>query len=152
MRIVLDFSDLKDTANGMRELAREIHTVRDKFLNRAGDAIKQRATNFHKFDPKSGNLQDAIEVQIRDDTVEISLNETRAPYATFVHEGTGLWGPQRRAYAIMPRDRQALFFDEHPVRRVIHPGTQPDPFLYDAADNVREHLTEIFSDEWDNLT
>lgn len=55
-----------------------------------------------------------------------------APYAAFVHFGTGIYGPRKKP--ITPTDKKALFWigAAHPVRSVK--GMKPRPFLYDAAE------------------
>jgi hypothetical protein len=55
-----------------------------------------------------------------------------SPYAAFVHEGTGLYGPHKTK--IVPKDKKALFWAgaRHPVRSVR--GMVGRPFLTDAAE------------------
>ena len=149
MRIQLDFREIEKTAQISGDILRDVDTARDKFLGRAAKLIEQQAMSHHRFDSRTGRLASAIEVQIVGDTAEISVNELKAPYATFIHGGTGMWGPGRRMYAIHPREHRALAFDGHLARRVMHPGISPDPFLYDAADNMRDRVLEIFSEELD---
>lgn len=54
-----------------------------------------------------------------------------APYAHYVHEGTGLYGPHRTK--IVPKNKKALYWPgaAHPVRSVK--GQKPQPFLLRAA-------------------
>jgi hypothetical protein len=54
-----------------------------------------------------------------------------APYAQFVHEGTGLYGPHKKL--IVPTNKKALSWPgaRHPVRSVR--GMVGRPFLTDAA-------------------
>jgi hypothetical protein len=64
---------------------------------------------------------------------------TAVPYAVMVHEGT-------RAHVITPSSRKALFWPgaRHPVRRVNHPGTRPNPFLKRALAEKRSEIIATF--------
>lgn len=57
-----------------------------------------------------------------------------APYARYVHEGTGLYGPHKTK--IVPARKRALFWPgaSHPVRSVR--GMKGTPFLMDAAERA----------------
>lgn len=57
-----------------------------------------------------------------------------AAHASFVHDGTGIYGPAGRAYAINPVRRKALFWPgaRHPVRGVTNPGQLANPFMSEA--------------------
>lgn len=57
-----------------------------------------------------------------------------APYAKYVHEGTGLYGPHKTK--IVPARKRALFWPgaAHPVRSVS--GVEGRPFLRDAAEGA----------------
>ena len=67
-----------------------------------------------------------------------------AKYGPFVHEGTP-------AHVINPRFKKVLRFVPRGgngfvfTRRVFHPGTAPDPFLYDALENNIPNIINIFS-------
>ncbi len=53
-----------------------------------------------------------------------------SPYAEYVHEGTGIFGPRKRR--IVPTSKKALFWPgaKHPVRSVA--GMRPRPFMSKA--------------------
>lgn len=55
-----------------------------------------------------------------------------APYAGYVHQGTGLYGPRKTK--IKPKNKKALYWPgaAHPVRAVK--GMKPNPFLVRAAE------------------
>jgi hypothetical protein len=57
-----------------------------------------------------------------------------APYARYVHEGTGLYGPHKTK--IVPNRKRALFWPgaSHPVRSVS--GMKGNPFLLNAAEGA----------------
>lgn len=144
MKLTVDF---QSTMDGMKNLSRDVSNVRDRFLTKAGTDIKIHALEHHRFQSKTGSLLGAIDFTVKGDVVEISVDLAKAPHATFVHDGTGLWGPTRRAYAIFPRDRASLFFNDRFARKVMHQGIKADPFLYEAADAEQDRLTEWFAQE-----
>lgn len=65
-----------------------------------------------------------------------------APYAKYVHEGTGLYGPHRTK--IIPKGKKALYWPgaAHPVKSVR--GMKGNPFLLKAAQesNIEALFTE----------
>jgi hypothetical protein len=69
----------------------------------------------------TGNLANSIT------TDRVSLVHAAAPYAQFVHEGTGLYGPRRTQ--IKPKTKKALYWPGaiHPVASVA--GIKPNPFM-----------------------
>ena len=81
---------------------------------------------------------------IGDKTAEVYIDNNLAPYGPFVHEGT-------RAHYIFPKEKQSLRWVPSGgngfafAKRVFHRGTQPDQFLYEALDNSREAVRDIFS-------
>lgn len=126
--------------------------ARDVFEKRLRQAIRasarevqEEAQRTHRFTSRSGQLERAIDVRmIGDKTAEVYIDNNLAPYGPFVHEGT-------RAHYIFPKEKQSLRWV--PARgngfvfakRVFHRGTQPDQFLYEALDNSREAVHDIFS-------
>ena len=90
---------------------------------------------------------------------------TDVHYAPYLEYGTGLYGPERRAYEIKPKTKKALAFTARAgtqlatgralyrsatgrmvlnrrrgaktvVRKVIHPGIHPQPFLHPPFDRL----------------
>lgn len=126
--------------------------AREVFEKRLRQAIKasarevqEEAQRTHRFTSRSGQLERAIDVRmIGDKTAEVYIDSDLAPYGPFVHEGT-------RAHYIFPREKQSLRWVPSGgngfvfAKRVFHRGTQPDQFLYEALDNSREAVHDIFS-------
>ena len=81
---------------------------------------------------------------ISDKTAEVYIDNDVAYYGPFVHEGT-------RAHYIFPKEKQSLRWVPSGgngfvfAKRVFHRGTKPDQFLYEALDNSREAVHDIFS-------
>lgn len=126
--------------------AREVFEKRLRQAIRASAReVQEEAQRTHRFTSRTGQLERAIDVRmISDKTAEVYIDNNVAPYGPFVHEGT-------RAHEIFPKGKQVLRWV--PVggngfafaKRVFHRGTKPDPFLYEALDNSREAVHEIFS-------
>jgi hypothetical protein len=89
----------------------------------------------------SGRLREDIhaESESTDDGAVVRV-VSGVPEATFVIEGTA-------PHEIAPVNKQALFWEaaEHPVRRVQHPGTQPDLFAERAEEEVRQLIEDELS-------
>lgn len=80
-----------------------------------------------------GNLVNTITHYITDGGRTGVLKAT-APYAKFVHEGTGIFGPLKKK--IVPTTKKALFWPgaRHPVKSVK--GMRPRPFFRIAIERT----------------
>ncbi len=74
----------------------------------------------------TSDLVNSITTYMADSGLAGTLKATAA-HARYVHEGT-------RPHVILPRKKKALFWPGagHPVRKVKHPGTKPNPFFVRA--------------------
>ena len=77
-------------------------------------------------------------------TLEERLDKNIAPYASYVHRGTGKYGPHKKPFKVAPVTRKALhwvqggqkFFSKgHEVK-----GQRPQPFLYKAFKTLRADI------------
>lgn len=126
--------------------AREVFEKRLRQATKASAReVQEEAQRTHRFTSRSGQLERAIDVRmIGDKTAEVYIDSDLAPYGPFVHEGT-------KAHYIFPREKQSLRWVPSGgngfvfAKRVFHRGTQPDQFLYEALDNSREAVHDIFS-------
>ncbi len=73
----------------------------------------------------TGNLVNAITVEQAQGGGQVFVSGA-APYGVYVHEGTGIWGPNKKR--IRPVNKKALFWPgaAHPVASVA--GQKPNPF------------------------
>jgi HK97 gp10 family phage protein len=90
-----------------------------------------------------GNLARSRTSDVSEDGGKGTLRFT-APYAGYVHEGTGIYGPRKRR--IVPTSKKALFWPgaKHPVRSVA--GMRPRPFATKALaaiDPQKEYDTGV---------
>ena len=109
--------------------------------------IHERALDEHKWISRTGETErDGIKRSVEGlvGTVELATN-----VAVYLHEGT-------KAHEIMPRNKMALRF---PLagnfvfsRRVYHPGTAKDPFLYNAAEYLEAEIISRFDKAICDLT
>ena len=89
-------------------------------------------------------LERSVDYHVLPGTLEgvIEIDPAVAPYGHWVHTGT-------RPHDIFPRNKQALRWTADNsfrfAKRVHHPGTQPDEFLYEAAERGRAEVNAIFS-------
>ena len=126
--------------------AREVFEKRLRQAIRASAReVQEEAQRTHRFTSRTGQLERAIDVRmIGDKTAEVYIDNNAAPYGPFVHEGT-------RAHYIFPKEKQSLRWVPSGdngfafAKRVFHRGTKPDQFLYEALDNSREAVHDIFS-------
>jgi HK97 gp10 family phage protein len=83
---------------------------------------------------KTSNLVNSITSSVFSDGKKAEVRAT-APYAEFVHSGTGLFGPAKRR--IFPVTKKALFWPgaAHPVKSVK--GQKPNPFFARALQKTK---------------
>ncbi|MFH2126403.1 MAG: hypothetical protein ABIK12_07785 [Pseudomonadota bacterium] len=89
----------------------------------------------------TGNLVNAITVEETRGGGHVFVSGA-APYGVYVHEGTGIWGPNKKR--IRPVNKKALFWPgaAHPVASVA--GQKPNPFMDRVAEKAEPEVTEIF--------
>lgn len=126
--IKTDFNKLAKAFEKAPEATRDM--VR-KQLKIAAEGIKDRASTEHRYKRQSGQLErDGIVTRVEDNVATIALNP-RVPYGVYVHEGT-------KPHIILPKQKRVLRWSDGNKfifsKSVVHPGTKPDQFLYNAAD------------------
>jgi hypothetical protein len=82
---------------------------------------------------RSGNLARSRTTSVLDDGLKGILSFT-APYAFFVHEGTGLFGIYHKR--IVPTNKKAMFWPgaKHPVKSTA--GMKGRPWVTDAVNEI----------------
>ncbi len=83
---------------------------------------------------RTSNLVNSIVPPSFSDGGMVATIKATAPYALFVHRGTGIYGPY--ATPIVPVNKKALFWPgaAHPVRSVK--GMKPNPFFTRAIEKT----------------
>lgn len=94
---------------------------------------------------RTGNLRDSINTYFEGLRGEFVSD---AHYSSYLHDGTGLYGPYKQAFYIYPRYKKALWWPglPHPVPFVHIKGIEPMDFLRNAT--KPSFLAEIFEDEF----
>jgi hypothetical protein len=97
--------------------------INDWLENTIGEAILGDARNY--VPKRSGRLAESLRREVRDKVLRVGSLDCN--YATDVELGTG-------PHVILPRNKKALSWPgaDHPVARVNHPGTAPNPYLRPA--------------------
>jgi len=86
---------------------------------------------------RTGNLVNSITNYIVNRGLAGVVKAT-APYASYVHWGTGLYGPYKQKIVIRPRYKKALFWPgaAHPVKKVEQKGQKGKPFFLKAIREI----------------
>ena len=82
---------------------------------------------------RTSNLVNSITSSVSPDGKKGILKATAA-YAAFVHQGTGLYGPNKAMILIKAKNKKALFWPgaAHPVKSVKIKGQKANPFFLRA--------------------
>jgi len=69
-----------------------------------------------------------------------------APYASLVHDGTGIYGPEKKMIIVKPKNKKALFWPgaKHPVRSVKQKGFKGNPFMIKIMDMSKVEIDAVF--------
>lgn len=89
---------------------------------------------------RTSNLANAITNSTTPDGLMSRLFVTdAAPYAKYVHDGTGIYGPHKQKIIILPKDKKALFWPgaKHPVKKVVQKGIKGNPFFKKALREIK---------------
>ncbi len=116
-----------------------MHREIQKAFGRLGKSIEAEIV---KEVPKvTGNLADSVDVgrpDFKGNAAEFPINMVE--YGIWLNEGTGLFGKNKRAYEILPKNKGALSFmigDRKIItKKVIHPGIKPRRFVEKAVNRV----------------
>lgn len=132
-----DFNKLVEAFEAAPEETRA--AVRLQVKEAARD-IQEYAREHHKFVTRGGATEKSIMMHAEGNTATVYLGSDVAVYQ---HEGTP-------PHIIKARNKLALRFvrkgDFVFCKRVHHPGIQPDPYLFDAAEHERARIQSRFAD------
>lgn len=97
--------------------------INDWLQDVIGDAILSDAKDF--VPKRTSRLHDSLRAEVRDKVLRVGSLDVN--YASDVELGTP-------PHVILPRNKKALYWPgaDHPVARVNHPGTEPQPYLRPA--------------------
>lgn len=135
----LKFKIQPDIARLARTLQTDVQGARRAGMINLVSEVESRA---RKYAPvRKSNLANSGTSEVNADGSRGTVSFI-APYARYVHEGTGLYGPHKTK--IVPKAKKALYWPgaAHPVRSVK--GMKANPFLLKAAkeSNMEKLFTE----------
>lgn len=163
MDMRLDISGATGLLSALQRFPQETEAdVHGAVVDSAG-MVQARARTTHRFISRSpATLEKSVDTRFPDRmTGEVFLDTGVAPYARFVHEGTkphvilpknaSLASQQQYAGKFrLPKGSKLVLRWATPgggwafSRYVNHPGTKPDPFLYEAAAAETSAVIERF--------
>lgn len=131
-----------------KDLRTALQHANEDAVARSLQLIQEAAQAAIRFRSKTHKLEQSIKTVVHSSgDGEVYLDEAVAPYAPFVHQGTGMFGDRHRPINITPNGR-ALHWSANGrqffASRVMSPGQQGDPFLYDAVAQVERSIEGAF--------
>lgn len=145
LKIKTDFQKLADA---FAKAPEETRQMVQKQMKIAVESIKDRASREHRYKSRSGVLErDGIVTRVVENKGIVMLN-SRVPYGVYVHQGT-------KPHIIQPSKKQVLRWSDGVrfffARKVNHPGTQADPFLYNSAEKELPLIQSRFENALEKL-
>ena len=119
-------------------LGRLFSRVIERFIERLADRTEE--VMYEKAPERTGRLKKSIRKIVKPNKAVIGPT---VPYAIYVEYGT-------RPHKIRPVRARALRFEVEGrvvfAARVLHPGTRPQPFVRETAEQIRDEVSEVFHD------
>ena len=144
--------EINSNTNGIRELTQAFERYPDVFtrhmklaLNQNLREVQVEAKQNHRFISRNGNLEKAIVTKDADNSLSggVYLDLGISRYANWVHEGT-------RPHQITPVNRKSLRWATGGgfkfAKKVMHPGTKPDQFVYQALERKESSIMQRYGD------
>lgn len=112
--------------------------------------VRERARKNHRFTTRTGDAErsiDASDVKVNGTSVSGEVGTTRE-ITVYLHQGT-------KPHDILPRKKTVLRWNNGSefifARRVHHPGTKEDPFIFNAIDVEEPTIVSRFDHIIDSL-
>jgi hypothetical protein len=120
-------------------------------MNMTCAIARDAAKSGHEYKDRTGGVTAAtreIPATYKDGKITGGVENT-SKVGLFLHEGTGLYGPNKAPYEIKPKNGKALHFEIAGsvqgneagkgvfAKRVMHPGIKPDPFISRAVHKTK---------------
>lgn len=130
---------MKIHIRGVSAVLSDLESLRGSFMKEASEAlavslrdVQERARAEHRFTTRTGLAERSIRTaEARKGQTLSGTVYTALDYGVYLHEGT-------KPHVIEPRRKKALRWTDGGrfvfARRVKHPGTKADPYIYDALD------------------
>lgn len=112
--------------------------------------IQKEARENHHFTSRSGKTEQEIKTERFDTDGKFGGRVyIEYPIGIYQHEGTGIYGPRKKAIWIEPRKKKLLRYlnaagEFRSSKGLYVKGIKPDPFLYRAAENQESAIISRF--------
>ena len=130
--------EVKREGLNIEALGRVFTRVVERFIERLADRVEEVMRE--KAPERTGRLKQSIRKRVE---LRRAVIGPAVPYAVYVEYGTG-------PHEILPIHARALRFEVEGrivfAARVWHPGTRPQPFVRETAEQIREEVSEVFHD------
>jgi len=143
---------INSKTNGIRELIQAFERSPEIFTRHMKLAVNQNlrdvqteAKQNHRFTARTGMLERAIQTKDADENLSgsVYLDTNIAKYANIVHEGA-------KPHVITPTNRVSLRWATGGgfkfAKKVMHPGTAKDQFVYEALENKQSSIQQRYVD------
>ncbi len=77
------------------DLVRKLPVAVERVLHKQGEALANKAQTVHRYKRRTGALQGATVAKATKMEIEGYIDESKAYYGKFVHEGHHSWAPDR---------------------------------------------------------
>lgn len=141
--VVLKVENLDRAIDAFRRMPDKFSKTMRLTMKKAVRDLKSYAQQNHLFTSRKGNLERSISSDVSDDplTGVVFVDLGVAPYGIYVHEGT-------KPHSIFPKRKKALRWAQGGgfifSKDVLHPGTEPDPFMTGAWEHYESKIPERF--------
>ncbi|WP_371380900.1 hypothetical protein [Sporomusa aerivorans] len=137
----LDYLSLLAAAERSPALANEAMVLG---LNKSAREVQAIARAKHRFRSRTTMLEKSVDYEVNKAEMEatVSLDESVASYAPWVHDGTKPHWIERKAKKSLRWTQGGKFMF---ATKVWHPGTQKDQFLYEAGKAALPRINQIFA-------
>lgn len=131
LEVGIDVSQLRGVSGQFRRAALHIKSLASKLLDDAAQILLEETRRQAPRD--TGRLRDSLRLQSAGRLTRTVASDV--PYAHYVIRGT-------RPHLIRPRRRKALWWPDapHPLAKVLHPGTRPNPFPERGVDEAMPRI------------
>ena len=133
-------AEIKFRDEDFRKLTGKLQKKAEQAVKKTALLVERTAVKLAPY--KTQNLLNSITTEFKGSGFYSSAKvKATARYAIFVHEGTGIFGPNREP--IRPKEKKALYWEgaAHPVKMVR--GMKPRPFLRKALEEEGPKLYQL---------
>lgn len=132
---------LDDVTGNLDSFSQNVQVELKEALDISLRDVQEYAREHHRFITRTGEAERSIETAANYGTYFKGVVGTTREVTVYLHTGTD-------RHVIVPRLKQSLRFVKDNkftfARRVNHPGTKEDPFIYNALEHNRSDIISRF--------